>query len=842
MSSVCGPAYEIPDHVCCTQEQVETLSNRLQQAAPLIASCPACINNFRSFYCDFTCSPDQSTFLTIPSTQKTTTGKTAVKTVDYAVSDEFRQGFYDSCKSVQFGATNGFAMDLIGGGAKNASSFLQYMGDERPGLGSPFQINFPTVDTPYNRQPLNCADTGLNAKCSCVDCPTVCPTLPYVSPPSSPRCHVGSVSCLTFSLLIIYSIAILLAILYYSWKQALRHRQRRYERVALVDPPLSPSANGTNGLDGMMGRGGEDSESGPSGSIHFRLGRGASLLDPMDHLQPKQNKINAALRRFFYRLGLFCAKRPVETFAAAAVVVALLNVGWRNFKVETDPVRLWVAPNSESALQKHYFDDTFGPFYRAEQVFITMKDGSSPVNYDTLDWWLGVEQEITQLASPSGVTLDDVCFAPMGRGTPCVVQSISAWMGESLEQWGEEWKTRVSDCANRPGECLPSFGQPIEPKLVLGGAEGDWLNAKALVISIVVDNYHDDRVKPAMQWESTLKDHLAGLSRDNVNIHYTTEISLEEELNKSSNTDVKIVILSYLVMFLYVSLTLGGGLPPSVLSALWQWIAYIPVLLRLTKSSQPPPRPILSATMLSVNSKFSLGLFGIVIVLIAVSSSVGLFSLLGVRVTLIIAEVIPFLVLAVGVDNVFILVHELDRQNSLHASEPPAQADDDSVSHPSPSLPPEERVARAVARMGPSIALSAITETVAFALGALVPMPAVRNFAIYAAGSVFLGAVMQVTVFVSAMTLDLKRAEVGGDVAKLTTVNASGLLPLRQTPAPHRTLRTNHTLGRRCHCEIYPTRLRPIPVAAGSETSRTCPLWRTFPHRHHRYPAHQVRP
>ena len=692
----------------------------------------------------------------------------AVKTVNYAVSDEFRDGFYDSCKSVQFGATNGFAMDLIGGGAKNASAFLQYMGDERPGLGSPFQINYPSIaDTPYDRRPLNCADAGLDAKCTCVDCPTVCPTLPYISPPSSPRCHVGSVSCLTFSLLILYSIAILLAILFYSWKQALRHRQRRYERVALLDPPLSPSANErSNGLDGLMGRGGEDSESGPSGSIHFRLGRGASLLDPMDHLQPKQNKINAVLRRFFYRLGLLCAKRPMETFAAAAVVVALLNIGWRNFKVETDPVRLWVAPNSESALQKHYFDDTFGPFFRAEQVFITMEDGSTPVNYDTLDWWLGVEEHITQLTSPSGITHDQVCFAPMGRGTPCVVQSISAWMGDGLDQWGDDWKSRVSDCANRPGECLPSFGQPIEPKLILGGAEGDWLNAKALVVSIVVDNFNDDRVRPAMEWESTLKDFLGSLSRPGVKIHYTTEISLEEELNKSSNTDIKIVVLSYLVMFLYVSLTLGGGLPPSILSAFWQYIIYIPVLLHITKpspGSQPPPRPTLSAipTMLSVNSKFALGLFGIVIVLIAVSSSVGLFSALGVRVTLIIAEVIPFLVLAVGVDNVFILVHELDRQNSLHASEPPTQDDDDdSVQHPSPSLPPEERVARAVARMGPSIALSAITETVAFALGALVPMPAVRNFAIYAAGSVFLGAVMQVTVFVSAMALDLRRAEV----------------------------------------------------------------------------------
>jgi Niemann-Pick C1 protein len=126
---------------------------------------------------------------------------------------------------------------------------------------------------------------------------------------------------------------------------------------------------------------------------------------------------------------------------------------------------------------------------------------------------------------------------------------------------------------------------------------------------------------------------------------------------------------------------------------------------------------------------------------------------------LIIAEVIPFLVLAVGVDNVFILVHELDRQNSLHAL-PDRDDGDSNHDDPPTMLAPEERVARAVARMGPSILLSSVTETVAFALGALVPMPAVRNFAIYAAGSVFLGAVMQVTVFVSAMAVDLRRAEV----------------------------------------------------------------------------------
>jgi hypothetical protein len=216
------------------------------------------------------------------------------------------------------------------------------MGDVRPGLGSPFQISFPGTDEssplppsgiiPLAREPLNCADSPLDSRCACVDCPEVCASLPYVAPPrspNSPQCTVGSVSCLTFSLLIIYSVAILFGLSAYSWKLSVRHRQKRYERVRLLsEPPLSP-ANGhetgsnpfshsgqssTHGIDGLVGRGDSsndlDADSGPS---NYRLGRGASLLDPMEQLQPKQSKVNAVLRKFFYRLGWTCARRPCES-------------------------------------------------------------------------------------------------------------------------------------------------------------------------------------------------------------------------------------------------------------------------------------------------------------------------------------------------------------------------------------------------------------------------------------------------------------------------------------------------------------------------------------------------
>lgn len=114
---MCGPDFD-PAATCCTLGQLDTLASSLAQADPLISSCPACRTNFRQFYCHFTCSPDQSQFLTVTSTQtlkKDGKDRTAVKSVEFAVSDDYGRGFFDSCKGVKFGATNGYAMDLIGG-------------------------------------------------------------------------------------------------------------------------------------------------------------------------------------------------------------------------------------------------------------------------------------------------------------------------------------------------------------------------------------------------------------------------------------------------------------------------------------------------------------------------------------------------------------------------------------------------------------------------------------------------------------------------------------------------------------------------------------------------------
>ena len=835
---MCGAAFaEGP--ACCTSDQVQVLRDNLAQAESIgISSCPACRNNFRSFYCSFTCSPDQATFLNVTSTQESSTGAIAVKSVDFHVGEQFGKGFFDSCKSVQVGSTNGFAMDLIGGGAKNYSAFLKFMGDEKP-LGSPFQINYPSSTSPgktaLDPAPRNCADNDLASRCTCIDCPDVCQTLPYVPPPNiGATCHVGALSCLSFALVIAYSLAILSFLFGYVVEVTIRkRREQKYERLVLSTDTasvMSPRSHfrGLVGAGSLAHQDGEDSSGAPSESRHV-LGRGASLLDPIETVQPRQYRLNTVLRRVFYRLGLVAASSPFLTFAIVFTLVGLLNIGWKRFQVETDPVRLWVAPNSESKLQKEFFDQNFGPFYRPQQIFVTsvpmvgdvhpqLNSTSSKIaekqpvlSWNHLKYWLNVESDIKSLrSSPNGYSLSDVCFKPAGSQGACVVQSALAWFGNDLDNYDENsWADRLLQCAHSPVDCLPDFQQPIPPHYVLGGVpeEGDgskeYLYAQAMVVTYIVSDSLDEKEQAkAMEWERSLRAYLLQLSdkaseEAGIQVSFSTGVSLEEEINKSTNTDVKIVILSYLAMFFYVSLTLGQGSPgreeDGVISSLTQWGHNFPRLFgrtHLTSSSisvdsRTIPRifPRLPRSLF-VGSKFTLGLFGIVLVILSVASSVGFFSACGVKVTLIIAEVIPFLVLAVGVDNVFILVHELDRQNLLHG--PNASAAAQGFSFPTPMSPTqphrspfdsshdesidaasvplylsaEERVARTLAKMGPSILLSTITETVAFALGALVPMPAVRNFALYAAGSVLLNAILQVTVFVSALAIDLKRFEV----------------------------------------------------------------------------------
>lgn len=165
--------------------------------------------------------------------------------------------------------------------------------------------------------------------------------------------------------------------------------------------------------------------------------------------------------------------------------------------------------------------------------------------------------------------------------------------------------------------------------------------------------------------------------------------------------------------------------------------------------------------------KISVGFVGVLVVLLAVISSICFLNLARVTATLIIIEVVPFLVLAVGVDNLFIIVHSYEVKlfpipHILYFSSLPgyplqrqlvkfAEARDGNTK----DACYKELIGRAIAEVAPSLMLTSLSETLAFLLGSISSTPAVRTFSLYAGVAVFFNFILQVSPSPPSSTLCL---------------------------------------------------------------------------------------
>jgi Niemann-Pick C1 protein len=120
---ICGDMFKGKD-VCCTIEQLNSLQiSTGEQASVVLSRCPSCFENFVTFWCQFTCSPDQSTFSTIKSVNNQTG---LVTDVLMEVDEVFAEKVFDNCAGVSLVA-GGSVMNAFGG-AKNYNEFFKFLG------------------------------------------------------------------------------------------------------------------------------------------------------------------------------------------------------------------------------------------------------------------------------------------------------------------------------------------------------------------------------------------------------------------------------------------------------------------------------------------------------------------------------------------------------------------------------------------------------------------------------------------------------------------------------------------------------------------------------------------
>uniref|UniRef100_A0A4W6FTC0 NPC1 like intracellular cholesterol transporter 1 n=1 Tax=Lates calcarifer TaxID=8187 RepID=A0A4W6FTC0_LATCA len=688
-------------YTCCSIKQLSSLERSLTLSKAVLIRCPSCAENFAHLHCINTCSPNQSQRVKVTKVMNVTTlGKTKEAVVAYQsfITTTFADAAFQSCKNVRIPATGGFAISTMCGryGAKlcTPQRWYDFQGDSSNGL-APLDIDFrlikegysegvPEGVIPYNGRALKCNETTPSGGqvCSCQDCQESCPSVPPLLPPPSPFRLLGIdgfllISIVLFCLLILVTCA---------------------DRNSLA--------------------------------------------------------AQAFLSLKFQQWGTVMATYPLTVLLLSAVVVAVFSAGLKSIELTTDPVELWSAANSRARQEKDFHDTHFDPFFRTNQLILTapgrkghiydsllfgQQNFSGLVSKDLIIELLQLQKNI-QVRSPESI-LKDVCFAPLNPSNPsltdCAVNSLPQYFQNSLDNINAkvnmtelgvtkevDWRDHLIYCLNSPLSfkditdlglsCMADYGAPVFPFLAVGGYKNDdYTNAQAFILTFSLNNYarNNPKFKVAMQWEKEFLKIVQDYQKNpstNFTFAYMAERSLEDEINRTTAEDIPIFMISYAVIFVYIAVALGE---------------------------------YSSCKRILVDSKFLVGLGGILVVACSVLASMGFYSWIGIPSSLVILQVVPFLVLAVGADNIFIFVLEYQRD----------------VRRPGEKR--EEQIGRVLGNVAPSMLLCSLSESVCFFLGALSTMPAVKSFALYAALAVLMDFILQMTAFVALLSLDARRQD-----------------------------------------------------------------------------------
>ncbi|CAF0910919.1 unnamed protein product [Didymodactylos carnosus] len=796
--------------LCCDIKQLQAIGKFKYIVDNLIGRCPSCYYNFLRIFCEMSCDPNQSDFIyplnllnvtkyeqhvhsvdtvdngeelqpkfegeedykdeeeednnqQLPSksslvadSQKPVEMVEIVSKIRYFISETQANDFINSCWSVRINFQ--YAIDILCGAmnrACNVKTLFEYIGLKNE--HAKIRIDFVFVNnltyydqqlgktfTPSTEKMFRCDQPVIlphaqGHKCTCSDCTAMCPLVlsdsnTTIKDTGKVEIFGGRIHRVTLGAIVMYILFVFIFIVVHVFILICRYRTDKKDFQPVVVATDDTHDKQTN--DRVRISLSKDIVSEYSYEPeHIRL------LDRIGI------QIDDVLHNVFEAIGRFSAYNPRMVIIPVCVILFVLCFGCRYYTVTTDPVDLWVAKNSRARQEKDYFDQNFKPFYRIAHLILVPKNGTTvkldyktPLGaveqhtfgpafeknflYDALKLQLEIEQLTAGAEGGKTIYLNDICYKPLEPdNNHCAIFSLFQYHQNNLEFLNDSvYASQYLECIQAPitletktfkQSCMAKFGGNVDPYMVLGAfptKDGvpDYTGGQALIITITINNHPhgDQKLKNVLLWEKKFLEFMSTYKSDWFDVKYRAERSIEDEIERESRSDIKTVVISYMIMFLYITLALGR---------------------------------IRSWRGLVVDMKISLGIAGVALVAVSVCASVGLFSYMKIPTTLIIFEVVPFLVLAVGVDNIFILTHSIQRDRRL------------------PGEYVECQIGRIVGRVGPAMLLTSLSESIAFFLGALTPMPAVRLFSLYAAVSVLIDFLLQITIFVSFITLDHKR-------------------------------------------------------------------------------------
>ncbi|XP_045773884.1 NPC intracellular cholesterol transporter 1 homolog 1b-like [Maniola jurtina] len=682
---------------CCDVVQIREMDRNLLMAEGVIGRCPICVRNFARQVCELNCSPNQSKFATV-RVEYTPDGTAFVNEVNYTVYEKFMIDAHASCAGIIVPQTGMPAINLMCGNAPvcTPEAWLGFTGDTETNPLAPVQVNFiksPTPENSMNAHAPLCNETlEGDLPCSCVDCHANCPM--SERPQAPDICHVLSFNCIGFSVgLVFFALSVIMfTVLAFLECRQLKTSSKIEEKYEF------------NNI----------------------------------------NRVTKIFQKVFSAIGVFSASNPVLTIMVTTWIAFAMLFGVAQLNLTANPMELWSGPESRSRQEFNYFNSRFGPFYRAAQVFLTFKGLDSFVvnnvtygpafRVEAIHELVALENAIIDIGREDDtVKLENICYAPLRvpggeqKLNQCVQMSVSTYLPDRKIN-NDTYLRSIQDCLNNhlALNCLADWGGGAEPEISVGGYDGDnILEAHTLLINFPIRNFlRAEDLVPVLEWEQKFINLMHEYEKNNksdfVDVAFGTERSIEDEIQRISVAEALPITISYLLMFVYVIFALGN--------------------IRRFKTCL-------------IDSKVTVAISCIIVVLISIFCAMGILGYMDGTVTLLAINVIPFFILSVGIDNVFLMINEM-QEVEMNLEKYEDYKDNFSFEKKKRFI-----FGKMMNNIGPSMFVSSITQITCFAIGSITNLPAVKSFAIFASCSLVFLFLFQITAVIGILSIDYNRVK-----------------------------------------------------------------------------------
>jgi Niemann-Pick C1 protein len=407
--------------------------------------------------------------------------------------------------------------------------------------------------------------------------------------------------------------------------------------------------------------------------------------------------------RQFVKLGTFVVKRPWQVIALSifCCLVMFAGVFSDNMVYENRSEYLWVPTNSLAYKSFKYNDKVFPQNYYNLIIAESESKSDNFLTKAVFDSLWQLDTDLKAVTLNDGTTYADICRSYDGK---CLVSGpLNFW--EDFEDYNSSVFTDA-DVISAVSASYDVDGFPMSPSAVFGkhtlnATSGELIWAYGTTLTYLLDEDKVSETKSQL-WEdeflivSGVKnapgDPVLKQRYDSVRIYPLGYRSLEAEMTRVVTIDVPLVMLEYVAMFIFVGIAVSYG---------------------------------------QSETKISQAVGCIMSVIMSTMSGYGLCAFLGIPMTQLVF-ILPFILVGIGVDDGVVIISSYRHlSKKVHSNE-----EDGGIG---------SRLATALGRCSLSIVYTTGTDVAAFSLGCLGTIPAIRYFCAYAAVSVALDFVFQVT-------------------------------------------------------------------------------------------------